>query len=303
MTLVLENGSGVYGANAYVNAAYVTAYLTERGRVTENSWSTSASSQDAACIAATAHVETRIRARVRGSKRFQDVSLAKALLSMPTNPSAGETVTIGIQVYTFQTVLASTDDVLIGSSASASIDNLVSAIAASSSGAGTLFHASTVENADATAQSFEDDTMIVYAKTTGTAGNGVATTTAVTGASFDFTATQGGSDVVRPQPLSFPRESLYDRDGVKVVGVPELAKWATSEYAVRALPLILSGGLIPDPTLDARGGIVTKVDASVGPIKDVVEYLPGSTAGGRIPSYPAADRFLDPFFRPRKVIR
>ena len=41
MSIIIEDGTGVSGANAYTTAAEVTTYLTARNRETENSWSTS----------------------------------------------------------------------------------------------------------------------------------------------------------------------------------------------------------------------------------------------------------------------
>jgi len=58
MTLILENGSGVIGANSYADAAYVLAYLTDRGREAENLWSTSdTAAQETFIIQATDYVE------------------------------------------------------------------------------------------------------------------------------------------------------------------------------------------------------------------------------------------------------
>lgn len=303
MTLILEDGSGVAGANALVDAAYVTAYLTARGRVAEGSWSSNAATQDAACIAATDHVETKIRQRIRGSKLWRDISQAKATLTLTAQPTATETVTIGTQTYTFQSALASADDVLIGATISITIDNLINAIMASVAGAGVTHHASTTVNADATATAFDGDRMLVYAKVAGTGGNGVATTETLAAGSFNFVALTGGSDVAYPQPLSVPRQGLHDRDGILVRGVPERIKHATAEYAVRARPLLATTGLVPDPELDDRGGDIIRFVDKTGPLTTDITYSPGTAGVGRIPAYPAADRLLSEFLRSRGVIR
>ena len=299
MTLVLENGSGVSGANAYVDAAYVTTYLTDRGRQAENSWSTaSAALQAASCIAGTDHVENRVRQALRGSKEFSNISTARSTLTLTAVPGSSETVVVGSVTYTFVASPASPNDVDIGATVSESIDNLVAAILADSSQAGTAFGTGTVENADATATAFIDDTMVVLAKALGTAGSGVATTTTVTGGSWNFATTVGGSDIVRPQPLSFPRIGLYDRDGNPIIGVPERLKYATSEYSVRAR----AAALAPDPTVDDYGGTVQSLREKVGPIETETAYVSGTAGSGTIPSYPAADRLLSDYLRPAGVV-
>lgn len=300
MTLILENGSGVFGANAYVDGAYVTAYLTDRRRSTENGWSTAgAAAQDAAAILGTDHVERRFRELFRGSKQWKNISTARATWTPTAQPLDTETVTLGSTVYRFVTTLATTNDVLIGTTLSGSIDNLVDAILANASTAGTAFDATTVANPDATAVQFIDDSMLALASASGTDGNGVATTTTVTGATWNFATLVGGSDVARPQPLSFPRIGLYDRDGVAIYGLPDLLKFATSEYAVRSR----ASSLAPDPTVDALGGIVTGLRERVGPLETETQYLPGSAGSGALPAYPAADRLLRAFLRPAGVIR
>lgn len=290
MALVLENGSGVFGANSYVLAAFVTAYLAERNRAGEGGWSTGSpgAEEDAACIAGTDYIENRNRDSFLGMKEFRSISTARATLTFAAQPSPTETVTIGGQVYTFVSSLSGSADVLIGSSVAATLSNLVAAVMANADEAGTTFSAALVANPDATAVEFYDDTVVAYAKATGTAGNAVATTTTVTGGAWNFATLVGGSDVARPQPLSFPRVGLYDRDGIRVVGIPDRLKFATAEYAVRAR----AAALAPDPTVDALGGVVTSFREKVGPIETATEYLAGTAGSGALPAYPAADRLL-----------
>lgn len=96
-----------------------------------------------------------------------------AVNSIPLN---NETVTIGTKTYTFQTVLTNVDgNVLIGASASASIDNLVAAINLGA-GAGTLYALATTLHPTVSAAAGAGDTMDATAKTPGTAGNTIATT-------------------------------------------------------------------------------------------------------------------------------
>lgn len=87
-----------------------------------------------------------------------------------------ETVVIGSVTYTFKTALTgAANEVLIGASAAASLDNLKSAINASA-GAGTTYGTGTTAHPTVTATTNTDTTQVVEAKVTGTDGNSIATT-------------------------------------------------------------------------------------------------------------------------------
>lgn len=304
MAVIVENGTGIASANAYVSPAYVTAYLTDRNRATENGWtSPEGVEESAAVVEATDFIEARFRARFGGVKEYSDVSMARATLALAAVPTANDTVTIGAQVYTFVASPSSAGDVLIGDTVADTISNLVAAILATPSLEGSSFGTGTVANVGASAWSFFDDQVLVYAKATGTAGNAVATTSSLTAAAsgFNFATLVGGSNLSKPQPLSFPRRGLVDRDGNRVYGIPERLKWATAEYAVRARAT--STTLAPDPLVDAYGGTITSLREKVGPLETATTYLPGSTVGTTLPVYPAADRLLAEFLRSGGVIR
>lgn len=101
-------------------------------------------------------------------------------LTFGANPLDTETVTIDARVYTFQTVLTNADgNVLIGATASDSLDNLIAAITLGA-GSGTTYAAATTLHATVTAAVGAGDTMVATAKTSGTGGNSIATTTIVT---------------------------------------------------------------------------------------------------------------------------
>lgn len=96
--------------------------------------------------------------------------------TLASNVSDGDDVTIDSKVYTFQTSLTDTDgNVLIGATASDTIDNLVAAIMLAS-GAGTTYAASMTLHPTATAVIAAGDTMLATAKLVGTAGNSLVTT-------------------------------------------------------------------------------------------------------------------------------
>lgn len=83
-------------------------------------------------------------------------------LTLTGLPLDTETVTIGSKVYTFQTVLTDVDgNVLIGATASDSIDNLIAGIMLTA-GAGTTYAASMTAGDDVVATVGAGDTMLVY---------------------------------------------------------------------------------------------------------------------------------------------
>ena len=99
-------------------------------------------------------------------------------LTLAANPGDTETATIGTKVYTFQTALTNVDgNVLIGASASATLDNLIAAINAAA-GAGTTYAAATVEHTQVRAYAGAGDTMVVHSRPEITAAVGtlIATT-------------------------------------------------------------------------------------------------------------------------------
>lgn len=295
MTLIAENGTGVAEANSYVVATFVSAYLSDRGRETENSWAfgSEAAEEDEACIAATDHIENRYRQVFKGAKQFRDIALARSTLTLTANALADEVVVVGTVTYTIRVALAAANDVLLGASAAATLVNLSNAINANATAAGDGFHEDTVSNELAGAQLHTGDTLLAFGKAGGTADNAVVTTTTVTGASWNFATLHGGTDIVTPQPLSFPRVGLVDRDGISIDGLPLRLLWAAAEYAVRARDA--AAVLAPDPTIDALGGTVTRLKEKVGPIETDTDYLPGSANSGTLPAYPAADRLLADF--------
>ena len=69
--------------------------------------------------------------------------------SLPQQPSAGETVTIGTTTYTFRSSLAAPNDVLLGATLAETCDNLVAAILGGP-GEGTSYGTGTAANAAVT---------------------------------------------------------------------------------------------------------------------------------------------------------
>lgn len=121
---------------------------------------------------------------------------AQQTLTFTANAADLETVTIGSQTYTFEdAALDVADEVDLGADLDATIDNLVAAINKSAVGSGIAYEASTVENADVTAVRGPGDTIVVIAKTPGTAANSVATTEIVATATWGAATLLGGLDI------------------------------------------------------------------------------------------------------------
>lgn len=118
---------------------------------------------------------------------------ADVTLTSAGNPANNETVTIGSRVYTFKTTLTgAADEVLIGGSASASLDNLKAAVNGAAGG-GTTYGTGTVAHADIVAGLKTATTIVFVARLAGTAGNSLASTeTSATALSFGAATLLGG---------------------------------------------------------------------------------------------------------------
>lgn len=120
-------------------------------------------------------------------------AFAKATLtSNATAPANNDTVTIGTHVYTFKTTLTgSPDEVLIGASAAAALDNLKSAINGTA-GEGTTYGTGTSTNSFAAATTNTDTTQLLVSLVVGTAANAYVSTTTSANLSFGDTTFNDG---------------------------------------------------------------------------------------------------------------
>lgn len=290
MAFIVENGSGLVNANAYANEGFALDYLTTRNRNTENLWDTITSAlRQAALVKGTDYIENRFALQFRGQKQFRLLNQAKGILTFTGQPADTETITIGAQVYTFNTILGAANSILIGTSPSASLANLVAAI--NGSGVeGTDYGTGTVTNLDVSALDFEGDVIVVTALNSGLPANLIATTDTVVNASWATPTLQGGSDGTFEQGLSFPRVNLFSRDGTHICGVPTKVKQASVEYGVRAV----SAELVLDPTVDATGGVVIEKREKLDVIEEATKYQVGIRELA-FRHYPAADNLLAEF--------
>jgi len=119
---------------------------------------------------------------------------ASGTLSLTGNANNNETVTVGGTTYTFVTALSNpsvVDQVLIGGSASDSLNNLASAISGTPADLGTAYSTGTTANTQATATA-SGDTLTLQAITAGTSGDSIDTTTNMADGAFASTTLTGG---------------------------------------------------------------------------------------------------------------
>lgn len=95
-----------------------------------------------------------------------------------------------------------------------------------------------------------------------------------------------GIRVDRTQDREWPRQFVVTDRGDYVSGMPNAVKFATAEYAYRAL----SADLLADPTRDSTDRVIKSTSTSVGPIKEETAY--DTSLGILMPDYPAGDRYL-----------
>jgi hypothetical protein len=101
---------------------------------------------------------------------------ATGVLSYAANVSNGDQITTGSKTYTYETALTNVDgNVLIGASASDSLDNLIAAINLGA-GSGSLYAAATTANGFISGAAGAGDTMDATALIQGTQGNTIVTT-------------------------------------------------------------------------------------------------------------------------------
>lgn len=138
-----------------------------------------------------------------------------------SNPSNGETVTIGTETYEFVTTIDSTGgdafDVLIGANAAATITNLVNAINAGT-GEGSTYGTGTTASSFVTAAEASGDALTATAITAGTAGDSIATTDTVgsSGGGWGAATLSGGANG--------SLTSISTPDSVGIVSVDILAQ-------------------------------------------------------------------------------
>lgn len=288
MTFIVETGEGVSGATSYVGLPFASEYLAARNKATD--WNAASfTARQAALIEATTYIDITFGHRFKGVREFTDLEkFARNSISMESNPSFSDTITVGDITYTFVASADDPNDILVGADIGETLQNVVYAINASGGTEGTEWGTGTTANEDVSAALSDSGLeVILTAKESGTDGNSIVLTTNAEDTINLETPTFTGGAEPGTQPLEFPRSYLYDRSGVQVDGIPNKLKMAVVEYADRAR----AASLLPDPTYDENGRLVTRETKQVGPIRTETRW----TEGGDIivdRKYPFADRML-----------
>lgn len=287
MTFTVETGAGTPGANALCDVAFVTAYLTARGRETTWAGKTTAE-QQAAIVTGTDYMEARFGQLIRGQRAQKTVDgrSASGRLTFSTNPTNGELVVIGQKSYRLVAALAQENDILIGATVAATVANIIAGVELS--GLDTTVHKDTQANYEATtvADATDDSVVVVVAREEGVSGNLIVFTTTTSATITGSGVLAGGIDE-GSQPLMFPRVGLRDRDGELVEGVPERAKQACALYS----NISLSETLLPNPEKQEPGAITQKIERSPSGAMESTSYEGGG--GDRVFNrYPEADALM-----------
>lgn len=131
---------------------------------------------------------------------------ATGTLTLTGNALNTETVTIDGKTYFFQTALTDLNgNVLIGATASDTLDNLIAAINLGA-GAGTAYASATTVHPTVSAATGVGDTMDVTAKTAGAGGNSITTTETLTNGSWGGATLSGGTNLV---PAAGAAENIW----------------------------------------------------------------------------------------------
>jgi hypothetical protein len=158
-----------------------------------------------------------------------EVDFAVATLtSTGTNVANNDTVTIGAVTYTFKTTLTpAANEVLIGASAAASLQNLKDAINQTGV-SGTQYAAATTLHPTVRASTITATTLFLVAKTGGTGGNSLASTEASTQLSFGGGTFSGGAAATGATDAKFFAEAA----GKWILTATDGTNSATSSFVV-----------------------------------------------------------------------
>lgn len=139
---------------------------------------------------------------------------ATVTLTGAGQPSAGETFTLGTQVYTMRATVATfagAYEVLIGAALTNTLDNIKAAVNGVEASLGSLFSANTLPHPTVFAGAKTATTVVFYARTPGTGGNSIASTETLTNNSFGAgTLTGGAAALARPAVWLPTEEGTYN---------------------------------------------------------------------------------------------
>lgn len=152
-----------------------------------------ASGVDASLYPNDSKLEQRVIYAQRTATQTPGTKATQTLTSTGVAPANNDTVTIGSVTYTYKTALTgAANEVLIGASADAALDNLKSAIN-ETAGSGTTYGTGTDAHPQVTATTNTATTQVVQAIEPGTASNSIATTETSTVLSWGAATLTGGT--------------------------------------------------------------------------------------------------------------
>lgn len=271
--LIVEDGTGLIDANAYISLADAAAYFGPRGN----------------------------------TKWFGgNPTTAQGTATFVNNPVDTNKVTVGRVTYTFKATLttpAVANEVLIGSTLTESRNNLITAIAARTTES-EVYGKGTKPNPDGIASAVSTDQLLITAKAYGNPGNDVVTSSDSVNITWATATLTGGTQTIdeavqeaaivnattyvdtrwagnlRGAPLNVDQALAFPRVGIcnscsRGQSMPPGLLTATAEYALRAL----DGPLAPDLVSDPSGFAITRRRQKLGPIERDLEFNTGSQAG------------------------
>lgn len=159
-------------------------------------------------------------------------SAATGTVTLSGAPTAGDTVTIGGQVYTYADTSANPFDVTVGADATASAANLRAAIMAGA-GSGTAYGAGTIANSDVTAVA-STGTVTLTAKTSGVAGNTIALAKSGSAIAVSGATLTGGSGNVYVEGVDYKLDADYGLLTLLSDGALAGGEDVTVRFSVRA---------------------------------------------------------------------
>lgn len=226
---------------------------------------------------------TRIIARLK-ARYDLPVSSSVGSIAFTTNPVAGKVVVVGTSTYTFAATLEDPFDIKVGTDLAASLNALVAAV---NEAGGGLYEADTTINVYAEA-SVTAGTVTFTARQVGTAGDGIALSTDVSGATV--VAFAGGSgdypqlveieEAIAATDLMFGAErSAFGTTTLEVMKNARASAFADfKEIASGAQPLANATGTV----LAAKDGIA-KFSTKGTPFADYSDPRKWVTDGERRP--------------------
>lgn len=269
MTLLVEDGSGIYEANSYAGLSYAHRYLQRRNRNTTWDAATTAV-REAALVAATDYLDKRFGSSFLGSKAFLDLEVAASnYLQFNAQPVVTNTVTVGSVTVTFVAATPGAGEVEIGASLTITLTNLLAELSS---------------HPDVDFELSGSTSIIARNKLAGEQDE-IACSAVGSSFSWDYDALIGGMDCAE-QVLEWPRVGAVSRAGVEFTGIPDKLRQATVEYAFRAM----TDSLMPDPVTGDTGQEIRRLFEKVGPIETETAY--SATVKQIFKKYPEADRLL-----------